>query len=228
MLQNFSELISDEEFGEFNINFERYIGEMSQAVKKVLESQETIEMVQTIYKLTKSEIKSINYNVLLPKLFYFELQLKTVLLKPDFQEVWAALNQTQFIIEESLHKFNTGRWPDFETFVDNFLRKTVGSEYFYDRLIRQFIPEVKENIPEIMKWVRDKVMEDFPGRNIVWSPVINKLSSLLVKIANGDEDWIRQLFKQIRESEWDKAVAFYIGTMADKMTRFVIFHKPDI
>ena len=71
-------------------------------------------------------------------------------------------------------------------------------------------------------------MEDFPGRNIVWSPVINKLSSLLVKIANGDEDWIRKFFKDIRESEWDKSVTSYIETMADKMTRFVIFHTPDI
>ena len=117
---------------------------------KLLKSEETIEMVQTIYKLTKSEIKSINYNELLPSLLHFELQLKTVLMKPDFNDLWAALNQTQHIIEESVRKFKNGRWPEMSTFVDNFLRKTVGSMDFWDRLSQQFIPEVKDKIPEML------------------------------------------------------------------------------
>ena len=78
-------------------------------------------------------------------------------------------------------------------------------------------------------------MLDFPGksrrsRRGIRDTSENNIFFLMDKIADGDEAWIRQLFKDIRESEWDKTLISYIQMMADEMTRFVIFlfNKPDI
>ena len=40
--------VSDEDFEKFNRYFERYVGDIARALKKVLESEQTLEMVQLI------------------------------------------------------------------------------------------------------------------------------------------------------------------------------------
>ena len=71
-------------------------------------------------------------------------------------------------------------------------------------------------------------MLDFPGksrrsRRGIRDTSENNIFSLMDKIADGDEAWIRQLFKDIRESKWDEKLTSYIQTMGDEITRFVIF-----
>ena len=176
---------------------------------KVLRSEETLKMVQLIYELTKSEIRSINYNTLQPTIYYFLLQLKTILLKPNFKELGKTLHQTQKIIEKSMWKFQTGRWPGMEKFMDNFLYSTVGSNAsFYYRFSEEFIPEMKEMLD------LDRKVEN------ILQLILDKIASFTDRIAMGDEVWMRQFFRDIRGSKWDEIVTFYIETMALKLSRF--------
>ena len=98
-----------------------------------------------------------------------------------------------------------------------------------------FYDDIKSTVINNLNWLKDKVMLDFPGksrrsRRGIRDTSENNIFFLMDKIADGDEAWIRQLFKDIRESEWDKTLISYIQMMADEMTRFVIFlfNKPDI
>merc|ERR1711953_196805 len=203
--QAVTDLISEDDFEKFNHYFKRYVGSIAKSLKKALESEDTLEMVQLIYELAKSEIKSINYNHLQPTLNYFVLQLKTVLMKPDIKELWTTLNQTDYFVQESSWKFRTGRWPDMSTFVDNFLRRTVGSIVFWDRLtdgVGQFIPEMRNEVLEIV----DDFKYELPDINMeeVADTFFEKLTSIMSMIADGDEASIRQLFEDIRGSKWDE------------------------
>jgi len=213
--QAVTDLVSDEDFEKFNRYFKYHVGSIAMALKRVLESEDTIEMIQLIYELTKSELKSIDYNHLQSTLYYFVLQLKTVLMKPDIKELWTSLNQTQYFIDESVWKFTTGRWPEMATFVDNFLRRTAGSIVFWDRLTGQFITEMKNKIPEMKKKIPDSV------DNVVENLVENfdeHFESYMYMIADGDEDSIRQLFKDIRRSKWDETITSYIEILGDHLT----------
>ena len=231
--QAITELVSEDDFQKFNHYFQRYVGSIAMALETVLESEDSIEMVQLTYQLTKSEIKSISYNHL-HSMAYFVVQLKTVLNKPDIKELHTSLNQTDYFIQESLWKFNTGRWPEMETFVKNFHRKTVGNEKFWNRLTQQFIPVmVKEKIPEMIHWLMDQLRtllreNDFyylADINIedVADTIFEKLTSITAMIADGDKASIRQLFKDIRGSKWDETIISYIEIIGDHLTRFVIF-----
>ena len=225
--QVITDLVSEDDFEKFNRYFERYIGDTALALKKVLEAEDTLEMVQLTYELTKSEIKSINfYNF--PSMAYFVLQMKTVLKKADFKELWTELNQTEYFIQQSIWKYETGRWPEMETFVKNFLLKTVGNEEFWDRLPQQFIPEmVKEKIPQMMywlrSWLRENDFDDLADINMedVADTFFEKLTSIMDMIADGEEVSIRQLFKKMQGFKWDKTVTSHIETIGDKLTRFV-------
>ena len=222
-----TDLISEDDFEKFNHYFKYYVGSIAKSLRKVLESEDTLEMVQLTYELTKSEIKSINfYNF--PSMAYFVLQMKTVLKKADFKELWTELNQTEYFIQQSIWKYETGRWPEMETFVKNFLLKTVGNEEFWDRLPQQFIPEmVKEKIPQMMYWLRTWLKEndfdDLADINMedVADTFFEKLTSIMNMIADGDAVSIRQLFKKMQGFKWDKTVTSHIETIGDKLTRFV-------
>ena len=217
--QVITDLVSDDDFEKFNRYFNYYVGSIGKSVKKVLESEDTIGMVQLIYELTKSEIKSTNYNRLLPTLDYFVLQLKTVLLKPDFSELYTTLNQTETFIQKSFWEFETGRWPEMATFVEHFLRRSSGSTVFWDRLTGQFLIEMKNKIPEMKKKIPDmnNVVEQFVD-------YIDELFELFMSmIADGDEDSIRQIFKDIRGSKWTETVTPYIEIIGEELTRFVLF-----
>ena len=218
--QAITDLVSEEDLEKFNHYFKRYAGELGRALKKGLESEDTIEMVQLLYKLTKSEIKSIDYNSLQSTLYYFVLQLKTVLMKPDFTELWTTLNQTDYFIQESVWKLNTGRWPEMESFADNWLRRTLGSIVFWDRLTGQFIPEMKNEISDIMAEMKD-YMEDLNIEDVA-DTIFGKLTSIMNMIADGDDKSIRQLFEDIRGSKWDEILTIYIETMAVKLSRLVL------
>jgi len=218
-------LVSEKDFKELNGDFERYVGPLSNAVRNVLESRETIEMIQLIYELTKSEIRAIDYNSLQPTLYYFVLQLKTVLMKPDIKELYATLNQTDYFIKESFWKYETGRWPEMDTFNYNFMRETLGKEEFWDRLPQQFIPEmVKETIPmmrdELKNWLEENDFDDLADINMeeAADTFFEKLTSIMEMVADGDEASLHQLFEDIRGSKWDEIVISYIETIADKLT----------
>merc|ERR1712203_46291 len=118
---------------------------------------------------------------------------------------------------ESFWKFNTGRWPEMATFVDNFLRRTVGSIVFWDRLTGPFIPEMKNEALEIV----DDFKYELPDINL--DTFFETLTSIIFMIADGDEASIRQIFKDIRGSKWDETVTSYIEITAEELTRFVIF-----
>merc|ERR1711953_1265887 len=150
-----TDLVSEDGLEMFNRYFKRYVGDISKSLKKALESEDTLEMVQLVYELTKSEIKSIDYNQLQPTLYYFVLQLKTVLMKPDFGELWTALNQTDYLFQESHWKLYSGRWPEAATSTDNFLRRTFGSIVFWDRLTGQFITEMRQEISNVIDQMKD-------------------------------------------------------------------------
>jgi len=210
--QAVTDLVSEDELEMFNRYFKRYVGDISKSLKKALESEDTIEMVQLTYELAKSEIKSINYNQLQPTLNYFILQLKTVLMKPDIKELWTTLNQTDYFVQESFWKFNTGRWPEMATFVDNFLRRTVGSILFWDRLTGPFIPAMKNEALEIV----DDFKYELPDINL--DTFFETLTSVIFMIADGDEASIRQIFMDIRGSKWDETVASYIEIIAEELT----------
>ena len=208
----------------FSGNFSCCIRNVSMALKSFLQSDLTADMVQLIYELAKSEIRAIDYNALQPTLYYFVLQLKTVLMKPDFQELYASLNQTQSFWQKSVWKYETGRWPEMVTFDLNFLRRTKGSVAFWDRLTGQFliemknkIPEMKKHIPRMMKDVVDQFVDHF-----------DELFELFMSmIADGDEASIRQIFEDIRGSKWDEIVTSYIQIIAEELTRFLIFLGKD-
>ena len=51
--------------------------------------------------------------------------------------------------------------------------------------------------------------------------IVDKIASFTDRIANGDEVWIRQLFRDIRGSKWDEILTIYIETMAVKLRRLV-------
>merc|ERR1711953_88792 len=217
--QAVTDLVSEDELEMFNRYFKRYVGDISKSLKKVLESEYTLEMVQLAYELTKSEIRAIDYNHLQSTLYYFVLQLKTVLMKPDIKELWTTLNQTDYFVQESSWKFRTGRWPDMSTFVDNFLRRTVGSIVFWDRLtdgVGQFIPEMRNEVLEIV----DDFKYELPDINMeeVADTFFEKLTSIVSMIADGDEASIRQLFEDIRGSKWDEIVTSYIEIIAEELT----------
>ena len=187
-----TEHISVEEFENFNIYFKRYIGNISQSVIKVLGSEETPQMVQLIYDLSKSELFSINWNYIQPQQYYLMLQLKTILLKPDFKQLGKTLIQTQIFIEKAIGKFKNGSWPEMEAFVSRFVVLTLGSNISLS--IDQFIPDVKELL-DIDTNVENAVH---------LSLIVDKITSFLDRIADGDEDWFRQLFRDIRGSRWDE------------------------
>merc|ERR1711953_325526 len=210
--QAVTDLVSEDELEMFNRYFKRYVGDISKSLKKVLESEYTLEMVQLAYELTKSEIRAIDYNHLQSTLYYFVLQLKTVLMKPDIKELWTTLNQTDYFVQESLWKLNTGRWPEMATFVDNFLRRTVGSIVFWDRLTGPFIPEMKNEALQIV----DDFKYELPDINL--DTFFKTLTSIIFMIADGDEASIRQIFKDIRGSKWDETLASYIEIIADELT----------
>ena len=220
--QVITDLVSDEDFDKFNRHFERYVGNIARPLKKFLEADQTLmaEIVQLIYELTKSEIKSIDYNSLQSTLYYFVLQLKTVLMKPDIQELFTTLNETDYFVQESVWKFNTGRWPEMERFVDNFFRRTAGSIVFWDRLTGEFITEVKNKLPDLLDWMRDN---DVDIANVDIDPIADKVFSIMNMIADGDQASIRQLFEDIRESEWDERIRSFILFLGDHLTRFVTF-----
>ena len=212
-----TDLISEDDFEKFNHYFKYYVGSIAKSLKKVLESEDTLEMVQLTYELAKSEIKSINYNQLQPTLYYFVLQLETVLMKPDINELWTTLNQTDYFVQETSWKFITGRWPDMVTFVDNFLRRTSGSIVFWDRLTGQFLPEMKNKIPHIPHMMNDVVDVD------KFVDHFDELFELFMDmIADGDEASIRQIFDDIRGSKWDEIATSYIQIIAEELTRFEI------
>merc|ERR1711874_177468 len=213
--QVITDLVSEDDFEKFNHYFMRYVGDISKSLKKALESEDTIEMVQLIYELTKSEIRSIDYNKLQPTLYYLVLQLKTILMKPDFKELYPALNQTDYFIKESVWKFETGGWPEMATFVENFLRRTVGSIIFWDRLTGQFITEMKTQILDVMVELKDFSEFNFEEAD---NRAFEKLTSIMNMIADGDEASIRQLFEDIRGSKWDEIVTYYIDIIATELT----------
>ena len=216
--QAVTDLVSDEDFEEFNGYFKKHVGYIAMALKNVLESEDTIEMVQLIYELAKSEIKSIDYNDLQSALYYLVLQLKTVLMKPDFKELWSTLNETEYFIQESVWKFTVGRWPEMERFVENFLRRTAGSIVFWDRLTGPFLTEMEnlemEKIPELKKKTITVVEEFFENLD---------QNNIMSMIADGDEVAIRQLFRGIRRSKWDETVSYYIWMIGEYLTRFATF-----
>ena len=115
-----------------------------------------------------------------------------------------------------------------ERFVDNFLRKTFGTEEFWDRLPQQFIPEmVKEKMPrmrnELKSWLKENNYDDLADTNLEDAADLffEKLTSIMAMIAEGDRGSIRELFQDIRGSRWDENVTSYIRIIADKLTRFV-------
>merc|ERR1711953_93131 len=218
--QAVTDLVSEDELEMFNRYFKRYVGDISKSLKKVLESEYTLEMVQLAYELTKSEIRAINYNHLQPTLNYFVLQLKTVLMKPDIKELWTTLNQTDHFVQESFWKFNTGRWPEMATFVDNLLRRTVGSIVFWDRLTGPFIPEMKNEALEIV----DDFKYELPDINL--DTFFETLTSIIFMIADGDEASIRQIFKDIRGSKWDETVTSYIEITAEDIKYTITIRHP--
>merc|ERR1719219_241877 len=175
-------------------------------------------MIQLTYKLAKSEMKSINYNALQSTLYYFILQVKTILLKVDFKELWTTGNQTNFFIQESMWKIETGKLPEMATFVENFLRRTTGSVVFWDHLTGQFLIEMKTKISDIMDEFKD-YLTDLNTVEDVAETIFEKLTSIMNMIADGDEDAIHQIFKDIRGSKWDETVTSYIEIIADKLTR---------
>ena len=87
------------------------------------------------------------------------LWLKTVLIKPDIGELWITLNQTDYFIQESVWKFNTGRWPEVARFAENFLFRTIGSIVFLERLTGQFIPEMRQEISNVSDQMKDQLMD---------------------------------------------------------------------
>merc|ERR1711953_751434 len=211
--QAVTDLISEDDFEKFNHYFKRYVGDISKSLKKALESGDSLEMVQLIYELAKSEIKSINYNHLQPTLYYFVLQLKTVLMKPDINELYATLNQTDYFFQETSWEFLSGRRPEMVTFVDNFLRRTSGSIVFWDRLTGQFLPEMKNKIPHIAHMMNDVVDVD------KFVDHFDELFELFMSmIADGDEASIRQIFEDIRASKWDEIATSYIQIIAEELT----------
>jgi len=223
--QAITDLVSEDDFEKFNRYFKRYVGDISKSLKKALESEETIDMVQLIYELTKSEIRSIDYNKLQPTLYYLVLQLKTVLMKPDFNELYAALNQTDYFIEESVWMYGTGQWPEMTKFAENFLRRTVGSIIFWDRLTGQFITEMKTQIPDIMDELKDFLDIDIEDAT---NTIFEKLTSIMNMIADGDEASIRQVFEDIRGSKWDEILTSYIDIIATELNscNLVVFLAP--
>merc|ERR1711953_525688 len=218
--QAVTDLVSEDDFEKFNHYFKYYVGSIAKSLRKVLESEDTIEMVQLTYELAKSEIKSINYNKLQPTLYYFVLQLKTVLMKPDIKELWTTLNQTDHFVQESFWKFNTGRWPEMATFVDNLLRRIVGSIVFWDRLTGPFIPEMKNEALEIV----DDFKYELPDINL--DTFFETLTSIIFMIADGDEASIRQIFKDIRGSKWDETVTSYIEITAEDIKYTITIRHP--
>ena len=197
----------------FSGNFSCCIRNVSMALKSLLQSDQTADMVQLIYELARSEIRAIDYNALQPTLYYFVLQLKTLLMNPDFTDLFSALNQTDYFIQESFWKFISGRWTEMERFVDNFLRRTVGSIVFWDRLTGQFITELENKMKD---WLRKNDLLE----NI--DPFIEKLIFLMDRIADGDEVWIRNVFKDIRGSQWDEGLTSYIEIIGEELTRLVM------
>ena len=135
-------------------------------------------------------------------------------MNPDFTDLFSALNQTDYFIQESFWKANSGRWPEMERFVDNFLRRTVGSIVFWDRLTGQFITELENKMKD---WLRKNDLLE----NI--DPFIEKLIFLMDRIADGDEVWIRNVFKDIRGSQWDEGLTSYIEIIGEELTRLVMF-----
>jgi len=215
------DLVSDDEFGKFNRYFKRYVGAISKSLKKALESEDTTEMVQLIYELTKSEIRSIDYTNLQPTLYYYVLKLKTVLMKPDFQELYTALNQTDYFIQESAWKLHTGRWPEMATFLDNFLRRTIGSIVFWDRLTGQFLTEMKTEISEMMKEFRH-ILDDINIEDVA-DIMFDKLTSIMNMIADGEEASIRQLFQDIRGSGWERTISHLPEIIFDELTNLSVY-----
>jgi len=210
-----TDLVSEDEFEWFNHYFERYVGDIARALEKALQSEETLKMVEVIYELTKTEIRSIDYNRLQPALYNFVLQLKTVLMKPDFEQLFFTLNRTEYFIQESAWKFNTGRWPEMESFVVNFLRRTIGSIVFWDRLTGPFITEIKNDLGflyELRHNLADIKLED------VADTIFLEMTSIMDMIADGDETSIRRLFQDIRASKWDEAGTYFIRLIASKLT----------
>ena len=120
--------------------------------------------------------------------------------------------------------YGTGQWPEMTKFAENFLRRTVGSIIFWDRLTGQFITEMKTQIPDIMDELKDFLDIDIEDAT---NTIFEKLTSIMNMIADGDEVSIRQLFEDIRGSKWDEWLSFYIEIIAEKLTRFVIclFHN---
>ena len=76
-----------------------------------------------------------------------------------------------------------------EAFVSRFVVLTLGSNISLS--IDQFIPDVKELL-------------DIDTNAVHLSLIVDKITSFLDRIADGDEDWFRQLFRDIRGSRWDE------------------------
>ena len=135
-------------------------------------------------------------------------------MKPDFQELYATLNQTQSFWQKSVWKYETGRWPEMVTFDLNFLRRTKGSVAFWDRLTGQFLIEMKNKIPEMKKEIPHMM-------NDVLDKFVDHFERFMSMIADGEEASIRQIFRDIRGSKWDEILISYIEITADNLTRFV-------
>ena len=144
-------------------------------------------MIQLIYELAKAEIKAANYDPILESLEYFSSQLQTVLLTVDLGEVWTALNTSQHFWEEKTWQLTSGRWPEMETFLQNFLRKTVGQQLFWHRLTQQFLPEMLNE--EVPVWAASWLEQELE---------LDTLRSLLENIAEGNRYKIKKLFRDIR------------------------------
>ena len=109
------------------------------------------------------------------------------------------------------------------TMADNVLRRTLGSMVFWYGLTSQFIPEMKNEISDMVDELKDYLVDNNVDMEDVADTFFKKLTSIMNMVADGDDKSIRQLFEDIRGSKWDETMIYNIGFAGEELTRFVVF-----
>jgi len=137
-----------------------YCHEFASKAFVVINSAEIEPNFNSVTDAVKKNLRNTDFDSLTAKLFLSFLRQRSLVLGVDIREVFQELDNLHRTIGEGWNSLVTGQWPEMLEFMSTFMRKTVKSEVFWqklDDLYHDLVQASKDVYLDRERWLEENI-----------------------------------------------------------------------